>query len=71
MLTILCLFFMKGCPDTWWIVIVTRVLLSRDSEIRRAIQWDHSKAETYGTEIFVYFRQVSILEWFEMKRSQI
>ena len=34
------------------------------------IQWDLSKADTYGTEIFVRFREVSALERFELKSSK-
>ena len=35
------------------------------------IQWNLSKADTYGTEVFVHFREVSALERFELKSSQI
>ena len=35
------------------------------------IQWNLSKADTYGTEVFVRFREVSTLEMFKLKSSQI
>ena len=35
------------------------------------IQWNLSKADTYGTEDFVRFREVSALESFELKSFQI
>ena len=35
------------------------------------LQWNLSKADTYGTENFVRFREVSALERFELKSSQI
>ena len=35
------------------------------------VQWNLSKANTYGTEVFVRFREVSALERFELKSSQI
>ena len=35
------------------------------------LQWNLSKADTYGTEVFVRFREVSALESFELKSSQI
>ena len=35
------------------------------------LQWNLSKADTYGTEVFVHFREVSALERFELKSSQI
>ena len=35
------------------------------------LQWSLSKADTYGTGVFVRFREVSALERFEMKSSQI
>ena len=34
-------------------------------------QWNLSKADTYGTEVFVRFREVSAFERFELKSSQI
>ena len=34
------------------------------------IRWNLSKADTYGTEVFVHFREVSALERFELKSSQ-
>ena len=37
----------------------------------KAIQWSLSKADTYGTEVFARFREVSALERFELKSSQI
>ena len=36
-----------------------------------SVEWTLSKADTYGTEVFVYFREVSALEKFELKSSQI
>ena len=38
---------------------------------KKVIQWNLSKADTYGTEVFVSFRQVSALERFELKSSKI
>ena len=35
------------------------------------IQWNLSKADTYGTVVFVRFREVSALERFELESSQI
>ena len=35
------------------------------------IQWNLSKVDIYGTEVFVRFREVSFLERFELKSSQI
>ena len=35
------------------------------------LQWNLSKEDTYGTEVFVRFREVSTLERFELKSSQI
>ena len=35
------------------------------------LQWNLSKADTYGTEVFVRFREVSTLERFELKSFQI
>ena len=35
------------------------------------IQWNLSKVNTYGTEVFVRFREVSALERFELKSYQI
>ena len=35
------------------------------------VQWNLSKADTYGTEVFAHFREVSTLERFELKSSQI
>ena len=35
------------------------------------IQWNLSKADTYGTEVSVHFREVSALERFELKSFQI
>ena len=37
----------------------------------REIQWTLSKADTYGTEVFVRFREVSALERFELKSLQM
>ena len=34
-------------------------------------QWNFSKADTYGTDVFVCFREVSTLERFKLKSSQI
>ena len=36
-----------------------------------SIQWNLSKVDTYGTEVFVRFKEVSALERFELKSSQI
>ena len=35
------------------------------------LQWNLSKVDTYGTELFIRFREVSALEMFELKSSQI
>ena len=35
------------------------------------IEWNLSKADTCGTEVFVRFREVSSLEKFELRSSQI
>ena len=35
------------------------------------VQWNLSKADSYGTEVFVRFREVFALEKFELKSSQI
>ena len=35
------------------------------------LQWNLSKADTYGTEVFVRFREVSALERLKLKGSQI
>ena len=35
------------------------------------VQWNLSKLDTYGTEVFVQFREVSALERFELESSQI
>ena len=35
------------------------------------IPWNLSKAGTYGTEVFVRFRELSALERFELKSYQI
>ena len=35
------------------------------------LEWNLSKADTYGTEVFARFREVSALERFELKSSQI
>ena len=35
------------------------------------VQWNLSTADTYGTEVFVRFKEVSALERFELKSSQI
>ena len=40
-------------------------------ETPKRLQWNLSKADTYGTEIFVRFREVSALERFELQSSQI
>ena len=34
-------------------------------------QWNLSKVDTHGIEVFVLFREVSALERFELKSSQI
>ena len=52
------------------------ILLSMDETSKihlktMEIQWNLSKADTYGTEVFVRFREVSALERFELKSSQI
>ena len=39
--------------------------------MKQILQWNLSKADTYGTEVFVRFREVSALERFELKSSQI
>ena len=39
--------------------------------LKTFIQWNLSKADTYGTEVFVRLREVSALERFELKSSQI
>ena len=36
-----------------------------------SLQWNLSKADTYGTEVSVRFKEVSALERFELKSSQI
>ena len=41
------------------------------SRILDQLQWNLSKADTYGTKVFVRFREVSSLERFELKSSQI
>ena len=38
---------------------------------RLLLQWNLSKADTYGIEVFVRLRKVSALERFELKSSQI
>ena len=38
---------------------------------RYDVQWNLSKANTYGTDVFVRFREVSALEKLELKSSQI
>ena len=38
---------------------------------KNATQRNLSRADTYGTEVFVCFREVSALEWFELNNSQI
>ena len=43
----------------------------KDSVIFFKLQWNQSKVDTYGTEVFVCFREVSPLERFELKSSQI
>ena len=35
------------------------------------LQWNLSKEDTYGTEVFARFREVSALKMFELKSSQI
>ena len=35
------------------------------------VQWNLSKVDTYGTEVFVHFREESTLERFELKSFQI
>ena len=35
------------------------------------VQWNLSKADTYEAEVFVHFRELSALERFELKSSQI
>ena len=54
----------EGCQT-----FVTNEILGISLEID--IQWNLSKADTYGTEVFVRFREVSTLERFELKSSQI
>ena len=38
---------------------------------KNQIQWNLSKADTYGTKDFVRFREVSTLERFQLKSFQI
>ena len=47
------------------------LVLNLDQMPSKYIQWNHSKADTYRTEVFVCFREVSALERFELKSSQI
>ena len=42
-----------------------------EHDIPKELQWNLSKADTYGTEVSVRFREVSTLERFELKTSQI
>ena len=37
----------------------------------KELQWNLSRADTYGTEVFVHLREVSALERFELKSCQI
>ena len=45
--------------------------LMSKNELKRQLQWNVSKADTYGTEVFVRFREVSALEKFELNSFQI
>ena len=49
----------------------TKVLDSVLSADDTNLQWNLSKADTYGTKVFVRFREVSALERFELKSFQI
>ena len=42
-----------------------------ESSPKWELQWNLSKADTYGTKVFVRFGEVSALERFELKSSQI
>ena len=53
----------KYALPLYFLVVKTNVIYQ--------VQWKLSKADTYGTEVFVYFREVSALERFELKSSQI
>ena len=39
--------------------------------LKIVVQWNLYKVDTYETEVFVRFREVSTLERFELKSSQI
>ena len=45
------------------------IFSGRQTKIK--VQWNLPKADTYGTEVFVRFKEVSALERFELKSSQI
>ena len=45
--------------------------LSSKKDLKIVIQWNLSKTDTYGTEDFVRFTEVSGLDRFELKSSQI
>ena len=44
---------------------------NQSPSVQQEIPWNLSKADTYGTEVFVRFREVCALERFELKSSQI
>ena len=49
----------------------TIAFLCLEGTLQFQIQWNLSKADTYGTEVFVRFRKVSAFERFGLKSSQI
>ena len=59
-----------------WECLISRTKKSQNPReytkiLANLIQWNLSKVDTYGTEVFVHFREFSALEGFELKSSQI
>ena len=40
-------------------------------QVPNLVQWNLSKVDTYGAQVFVCFREVSTMERFELKSFQI
>ena len=61
--------FLKGLKDATISQKITKIKSLLKEEID--MQWNLSRADTYREEVFVRFREVSALEKFELKSSQI
>ena len=59
--------YIKTCSYLVTIPLIPSIGISKQN----LLQSNLSKVDTYGTEVFVRFREVSALERFELESSQI